>query len=181
MNASVFIATSLDGFIARENGEIDWLPTGDSSGDGEDYGYQAFFDSVDTLVMGRNTYELVRTFGDWPYGDKPVVVLTSRPIDIPDSIADTVRAMSGTPNEIIPRLATQGAKHLYVDGGKTIQSFLGAGLIQRLIITRIPVLIGSGIPLFGHLPRDIGLRHVDTRAYSSGLVQSEYEVISGSE
>src|SRR5690349_4154783 len=117
MNATVYIATSLDGFIAREDGAIDWLPGIDSAGEGEDYGYHAFFDSVDVLVMGRNSYELVRTFDDWPYGTKPVVVLTSRPLEIPQSIAETVEAMSGSPTEVVQRLAGRGAKHLYVDGG----------------------------------------------------------------
>jgi dihydrofolate reductase len=176
MNATVYIATSLDGFIAREDGAIDWLPGIESADEGEDYGYHAFFDSVDALVMGRNSYEVARTFGDWPYGTKPVVVLTSRSIEIPESMAATVEAMSGSPAEVVQRLAERGAKHLYVDGGKTIQAFLAEGLIQRLIITRVPVLIGSGIPLFGPVPADIHLRHVETRSYPNGLVMSEYEV-----
>lgn len=176
MKASVNIATSLDGFIARENGELDWLPSGGSGEGSEDYGYKAFVDTVDVLVMGRNTYEKVLTFDSWPYGKKPVVVLSHRPLDIPKSIAQSVESMSCTPAELISRLAARGAKHLYIDGGKTIQGFLNAGLIQRLIITRIPVLIGSGISLFGPLQRDIKLRHIETRSFSAGLVQSEYEV-----
>ena len=155
------------------------IPGIDSADEGEDYGYHAFFDSVDALVMGRNSYELVRTLGEWPYGTKPVVVLTSRSIEIPESMAATVETMSGSPTEVVRRLAERGAKHLYVDGGKTIQAFLAEGLIQRLIITRIPVLIGSGIPLFGPVPGDIHLRHAETRAYPNGLVQSEYEVVAG--
>lgn len=176
MKATVYIATSLDGFIARENGAIDWLPDFDPN-DGDDYGYRAFFESVDAVVMGRNTYELVQTFGRWPYGKMRVVVLTSRPLEIPDSIAATVESMSGTPGEIVRRMEERGANHLYIDGGNTIQRFLAEGLIQRLIITRVPVLIGRGIPLFGALRGDVRLRHVETRSYASGLVQSEYEVI----
>jgi dihydrofolate reductase len=178
MKASVYIATSLDGFIARTNGGLDWLPGGEGEGAGdEDYGYREFMDSVDYLVMGRNTYEVVLGFGgEWSYGEKPVVVLSSRPVDIPDYIADTVERMFGPPGDVARRLAERGASHLYVDGGRTIQGFLTAGLIQQLIITRVPVLIGDGIPLFGSLPHDIQLRHIETRSFASGLVQSRYEI-----
>ncbi|OGF55731.1 MAG: deaminase [Candidatus Fraserbacteria bacterium RBG_16_55_9] len=177
MKAFVYIATSLDGFIARENGEIDWLPGGGSEEGGEDYGYKEFMDTVDVLVMGRNTYEKVLTFGEWPYGNKPVVVLSSRSLSIPKQIAQSVEAMSCSPAELVSQLSERGARHLYIDGSKTIQGFLDAGLIQRLVITRIPILIGRGIPLFGPLVRDIKLRHIKTRQFSSGLVQSEYEVL----
>lgn len=177
MKASVYIATSLDGFIARENGDIDWLPGIDTSPAGEDYGYKEFMESVDVLVMGRSTYEKVLTFGGWPYGKKPIVVLSGRPVDIPKKLARTVTWMSGAPTEILANLSERGAKHAYVDGGKTIQRFLDADLIQQLIITRVPVLIGSGIPLFGPLNRDVHLRHVETRQFPNGLVQSKYEII----
>ncbi|MDF2630041.1 MAG: riboflavin biosynthesis protein RibD protein [Symbiobacteriaceae bacterium] len=174
MLVSVFIATSLDGFIARPDGAIDWLPAGDGSG--EDYGYQEFMDSVDTLVMGRNTYEMARSFGAWPYAGKPVVVLSTRPVAIPAEIADSVEAMSAPPDEVVRRLAARGARHLYIDGGKTIQGFLAAGLVSQMIITRVPVLLGSGLPLFGPLPQDVHLRHTETRSYADGLVQSRYAV-----
>jgi len=172
MNASVFIATSLDGFIARANGAIDWLPPGG----GEEHGYDAFIASVDALVIGRNTFETVLTFGTWPYGEKPVFVLTTRPLPVPTPAGAVLERMSGDPREIVSQLALRGVRHIYVDGGITIQRFLRAGLIQRLIITRIPVLLGDGIPLFGAVPRDVALRHVATRQYATGLVQSEYVV-----
>ena len=176
MKASVFIATSLDGFIARTNGDIDWL--GEQQEGGEDQGYQAFIDSVDFLVMGRNSYEKVLSFGiPWPY-QKPVVVLTNRPLEVAAELASSIESMSGSPDEIATKLSSRGAQHLYVDGGSTIQSFLDAGLIQRLIITRIPVLLGTGIPLFGSMRHDIKLRHINTRAFEDGNVQSEYEVIT---
>lgn len=174
MNASVYIATSLDGFIAREDGALDWLPTPEAGG--EDYGYHGFFASVDAVVIGRHTYEAVRGFGGWAYGKTPVVVLTHRPLEIPAPMRETVEAMSGSPAEVVQRLAERGMQHVYVDGGKTIRGFLAAGLIRRLILTRVPVLIGRGIPLFGPLPHDVRLRHVETRSYPDGLVQSEYEV-----
>ncbi len=172
MNASVFIATSLDGFIARANGELDWLPPGG----GEEHGYDAFMATVDALVIGRKTFETVMTFATWPYGEKPVFVLSSRPLHVPAPPGAVVERMSGAPREIVSQLANRGVRNIYVDGGITIQRFLQAGLIQRLIITRIPVLLGDGIPLFGALRGDIALRHVATRQYSSGLVQSEYVV-----
>ncbi len=177
MKASVYIATSLDGFIARENGEIDWLSGEGSEGSGEDYGYKEFMDTVDVVVMGRNTYEKVLTFGEWPYGTRPVVVLSSRAVTIPEHIAQFVESMPCSPLSLVSQLSERGARHLYVDGGKTIQGFLNAGLIQQLILTRIPILIGSGIPLFGPLKHDIKLRHIETRQLASGLVQSKYEVV----
>lgn len=172
MKASVFCGTSLDGFIARPNDALDFLETGG----GVDHGFTEFLASVDAIVMGRRTFEVVLTFGSWPYGTKPVVVLSSRPVTIPAFPGAVIEHMSGAPAEIVSRLAARGVAHIYVDGGVTIQRFLEAGLIQRLVISRVPVLIGSGIPLFGPLSRDIVVRHVATRAFPGGLVQSEYLV-----
>ncbi|MFN8574712.1 MAG: dihydrofolate reductase family protein [Gemmatimonadaceae bacterium] len=175
MNCTVYIATSLDGFIARTDGGIDWLPAPASGG--EDYGYSEFMNTVDALVMGRHTFELAMTFGTWPYR-KPVYVLTSRPESLPSLLPDRVRALSGSPREVVETVRRDGCQHVYVDGGNTIQRFLRAGLVNRMIITTIPVLIGTGIPLFGPLERDIALTHVGTRAYDDGLVQSEYRIPS---
>lgn len=174
MTTSVFVGTSVDGFIARQNGDLDWLP----AGGGEPHGYDEFIETVDTIVIGRNTFETVLAFEAWPYGKKRVVVLSSHPVDLSVARArgGIVEQMGGEPAGIVSNLTARGAQHLYVDGGVTIQRFLRSCLIQRLVITRVPVLIGDGIPLFGSLPRDIRLRHVVTRSYPSGLVQSEYEV-----
>ena len=172
MKISVFVGTSVDGFIARANDDLDFLPPGG----GEPHGYAEFMESVDAIVIGRRTFEKVLTLGPWAYGKKRVVVLSSRPLDLSVAVGGVVEQMGGPPAQIVSQLAATGAHHLYIDGGKTIQEFLRAGLIQRLIITRVPVLIGKGIPLFGSLPHDIRLQHVATRHYSSGLVQSEYEV-----
>ena len=171
MKASVFVGTSVDGFIARTNGDLDFLPPDG----GEPHGYDEFMATVDALVMGRKTFETVLTFDTWPYGEKPVFVLATRTL-APAPLGAVVERMSGAPAEIVSQLAARGIRHIYVDGGVTIQRFLQAGLIQRLTITRVPVLIGAGIPLFGAIPRDIVLRHVATRQYASGLVQSEYVV-----
>jgi len=172
MTVSVFIGTSLDGFIARADGALDFLP----EGGGEPHGYYEFIAGIDALVIGRNTFETVLAFAEWPYGNKRVVVLSSRPVDLSAVRGGVVEQMSGAPVEIVAKLAASGAHHLYVDGGITIQRFLRAGLVQRLIITRVPVLIGNGIPLFGALPGDVRLRHVATQHYPSGLVKSEYHI-----
>ena len=171
MMVSVFVGTSVDGFIARRNDELDFLP----EGGGEPHGYDEFFAGVDAIVIGRRTFETVLTFEEWPYGDKTVVVLSSGPLDL-STVSGAVERMDGPPAEIVSRLAARGMRHIYVDGGITIQRFLRAGLVQRLVITRVPVLIGEGIPLFGSLPRDVRLHHVATRHYPSGLVQSEYRI-----
>jgi dihydrofolate reductase len=176
MKATVFVGTSVDGFIARLDGRFDFLP----ADGGEPHGYEEFFASIDTLVIGRKTYEIVLAMSDaWYYGEKRVVVLGSRPIDLSPALRRGARVeqRSGEPREIVAQLAASGAQHLYVDGGFTIQAFLRAGLIDRLVITRVPVLIGTGIPLFGVVPHDIPLEHVRTRSYKSGLVQSEYRVV----
>lgn len=172
MTVSVFVGTSVDGFIARPNGDLDFLP----AGGGEPHGYNEFFASVDALVIGRKTFETVLAFPEWPYGQKRVVVLSNRPLDFSAVRGGVVEQMAGPPAEIVAKLAATGARHLYVDGGITVQQFLRAGLVQSLTITRVPVLIGEGIPLFGSLPHDVRLRHVNTQHYPSGLVKSEYEV-----
>jgi dihydrofolate reductase len=171
VKASVFVGTSLDGFIARVNGDLDFLPPGG----GEPHGYHEFIATVDALVIGRKTFETVLTFDTWPYGEKPVFVLSTRTL-APAPLGAVVERISGEPAEIVSQLDARGIRHVYVDGGITIQRFLQAGLVQRLIITRVPVLIGVGIPLFGALQRDIVLEHVGTRQYDSGLVQSEYVI-----
>lgn len=150
MKATAFIGTSVDGFIARADGDLDFLPPGG----GEPHGYDEFMATVDALVIGRKTFETVLRVDTWPYANKPVFVLSTGSLAAapPGAI---VERMSGEPGDIVSQLSARGIGHIYVDGGITIQRFLQAGLIQRLIITRVPVLIGAGIPLFGPLPRDI--------------------------
>ena len=172
MKISVFCGTSVDGFLARPDGALDFLPPGG----GEPHGYDEFIATVDTIVIGRKTFETVLGFEAWPYGTKRVVVLSSSPLDLGGVRGGRVEQMGGAPADIVAELIATGTRHIYVDGGITIQGFLRAGLVQRLVVTRVPVLIGQGIPLFGSLPHDVRLRHVSTRHYASGLVQSEYEV-----
>jgi len=164
---------SVDGFLARPDDTFDFLEAGELV----PHGFAEFFAGIDVVVMGRRTFEVVQKLG-YPetYRGKPVVVLSRRTLDFSGMHSGMIEAMSGEPAEIVKQLESRGFRHAYVDGGITIQRFLTTGYIDRLVITRVPVLIGAGIPLFGPVPRDISLRHVATRSYQGGLVQSEYEI-----
>ena len=172
LKLSVFCGVSVDGFLARPNHALDFLDAGEQ----EPHGFEEFYDSVDVIVIGRKTFEVVLTFGKWFYDKKPVIVLSSHPLDFSSITGGVVEQMSGDPGDIVMNLKARGFKHAYIDGGLTIQRFLAAGLITQLTITRVPVLIGAGIPLFGPVPHDVSLRHVATRSYNNGLVQSQYEI-----
>lgn len=171
----VFIATSLDGFVARKSGELDWLMKQETTG--EDHGYDAFMASVDGLVMGRGSFETVLTFDAWPY-EKPVVVMshTLTQDDVPAEIANRVTLTRLDPAGVMKMLDGQGWRRVYVDGGKVVQSFLREGLITDMALTRIPILLGAGIPLFGDLDRDVDCEHLDTKTFPSGLVTSRYRI-----
>ncbi len=172
----VFIATSLDGFIARPAGELDWLMKQQTAN--EDHGYDAFMESVDGLVMGRGSFETVVSFEEWPY-EKPTIVMsrTLDQSDIPDDLTDRVRLVRLDPPEVMTMLEEKGWHRVYVDGGKLVQSFLREGLISDMILTRIPILIGNGLPLFGALEHDIDFEHLETRSFASGLVTSHYRLV----
>ncbi|HVK61728.1 MAG TPA: dihydrofolate reductase family protein [Bdellovibrionales bacterium] len=175
INGHVFIATSLDGFIARMNGDIEWLISRDDPK--EDHGYNDFIKGIDGIVMGRGTFEKALTFETWYYS-VPVIVLskTLTASNIPEHLKDKVQISKLSPRELMSQLEKMGWKNVYVDGGQVIQSFLREGQIADLVITTVPVLIGEGRPLFGSLLEDISLTHIQTRAFPSGLVQSEYKV-----
>lgn len=171
----IFIATSLDGFIAREDGGLDWLLK--QPAEGEDHGYDAFIESVDVVVMGRASFEKVLTFEPWPY-PKPVIVMsgTLTEAGIPAQLRSRVSLSRLSPRALMDDLGSRGWRRAYIDGGRLIQSFLREHLIADITLTRAPVLIGRGRPLFGDLTRDIDLEHVSTRSYPSGLVTSKYRV-----
>jgi len=177
LKCSVFIATSLDGFIAKADGDIQWLVTIPAPDTEEDYGFQAFFDSVDALVMGRKTYEVALTFAEWPYAGKRVIVLSHGEPPVPERLIGQVEFMAGTPSELVHKLEGEGIKHAYIDGGKTIQGFLSAGLINEMTITTIPILLGEGIPLFGYLKREIKLDLLDSKWFANGFVKNRYRVL----
>lgn len=171
---SVFCGVSIDGFISRANGALDFLE-GDGTAEMGDHGYETFVAGVDAIVMGRKTFEVVMSFGQWPY-TKKVIVLSSAKVDLAAAHARgaDVESMNASPEQVVAQLAARNINHLYIDGGTTVQRFLRAGLIDRLIITRVPVLIGQGIALFGALDRDIPLKLLASRSFPGGLVQSEY-------
>lgn len=174
---SVYIATSLDGFIARKNGDIDWLNDANATvPEGEDFGYSVFIDSVDVLIMGRKTYEQVLTLGEWAYGQTPVIVMSRSPIQFPAELPNSVTHSAEPPQLLYDRLAQDGAQHLYIDGGLTIQRFLAAGLIDDLTITVIPILLGEGKSLFGPLANEVHLTHLSSHAYDFGFVQLQYAI-----
>lgn len=170
VKVSVYIATSLDGFIARTNGDIDWLTGGEG---GEDYGYAKFMSDIDHIVMGRNTYEKVLTFGGWPYAKK-VIVLTSRDLAVSPELSDKVEALNLSPRELVNEMDMRGAKHIYLDGGVTIQRFLREGLVDEMTITTIPILIGEGLSLFGKLENDIKLELIKSESFKNGFVQNKF-------
>lgn len=172
----VFIATSLDGFIARENGGIGWLLERDQVG--EDHGYNDFISSIDAIVMGRGTYQSVRGMGDWIYS-RPVLVLSAQLAQqpVPSELTGRVRFSNQTPDEAMAMLQSEGARRVYVDGGRVIQSFLALDMISDMVITTVPILLGAGRSLFGGGQRDVMLTHKGTTSFPSGLVQSRYEVL----
>lgn len=171
----VFIAISLDGFIARADGDIGWLLQRDDPA--EDHGYTAFIADKDTIVMGRGSYEKALILDPWPY-DLPVLVLSEQLADapVPEALKGQVRLSNRTPKDALEQLARENVRRVYLDGGRLVQSFLREGLVTDMVITTVPVLIGSGRPLFGALAQDIDLSLVSSRSFPSGLVQSTYRV-----
>ncbi|MFI9630616.1 dihydrofolate reductase family protein [Streptomyces sp. NPDC052042] len=165
----VQIGTSLDGYIARPDGDIDWL--NERGAQAGDTGYETFMAGIDTLAMGRNTYEKILTFGFWPYEGKRVAVLSTR-LTTDDPNITVHRSLDA----LLDHLQTAGAENVYVDGGQLIQTFLRRGLLDQLTLTNVPVLLGSGIPLFGPLDHDIDLTLRETRALGAGFVQTTYTV-----
>ena len=164
MTNHIYIAASLDGYIARENGELDWLMSIPNP-EGLDYGFADFLGKMDALVMGRKTFEVVDSFGQWPY-TIPVFIYSTTMKEVPAGYEGKAQAISGTPQEVMEKLKTKGYARLYIDGGKTIHSFLEEDLIDEFIITTVAVILGSGIPLFPHMEREMG-RELELELLSS--------------
>lgn len=177
MKISVFIATSLDGYIAKPDGDIGWLMDGRYELEGEDFGYRALYDACDLLVMGRNSFEKVAGFDEWPYVDKRVIVLSTTLTSLPKEMGN-VELFGGSVSELMEMLEMQQCEHIYVDGGKTIQSFLQEGLVTEITITTIPLLLGAGINLFGYLSQPKELHLIAVQGYANGFVQSLYAVVN---
>lgn len=175
MEVVVNIATSFDGKIARENGGLNWLPGAEPGspdlGFEEDFGMGEFFGSVDTLIMGRNTYEKVLSFGMWPYGNMKVIVMSQTLSQIDSSLEGDIQLSRENPQELIENLQTQGRRKVWIDGGSVIRSFLESSLIQKVILTQFPIILGSGVSLFDGLTKDISLKHVETKVYPQGITK----------
>ena len=172
MTNYVYIATSLDGFIATGDGGLDWLneiPNSEKS----DFGYAEFMRGIDAIVMGRKTFEKILAFDAWPY-DIPVYVLSKSKISTPDELDDKVEIITGNPKKVVDQLNELGHQNLYIDGGITIQGFLEEDLIDKMIITRVPVLLGEGIPLFGKLTQRLYFKHEKTEFLNEILSKSYY-------
>jgi dihydrofolate reductase len=175
LTCHAFVATSLDGFIARPNGSIDWLEPFNAAD--EDHGYDAFIADKDGIVMGRGTYETVLGFGHWPYAVPVIIMSQSLTVDdIPESLSDLVAICDMTPAELLAALAEEGWQKVYVDGGQLLQSFLRDGLLKDITVTRVPLLLGQGRPLFGAVPADVHLQHLHTVSFPSGLVSTKYQI-----
>lgn len=170
---TVFIAKSLDGYIAGKNGELDWLHSIPNP-DNNDMGFVKLMEGVDTVVMGRKTYEVVCSFGgEWPYS-KMVFVLSNTLKEVPKHLSDKVTLISGSPQEVLQKVHKKGFFKLYIDGGTTIQNFLKEDLIDELIITTIPILLGGGFSLFGNLDKPLHLEHLESKVFLNQIVQNRY-------
>ena len=172
MKTTVYVGTSLDGFIARKDGDIDWLVKYQNKEVHDSY--NEFISSIDAIVIGRGTFEKVSSFPEWPY-EKKVFVLSTSLKQIPGTLNEKAILIAMKPAELMNYLSDKGFSNIYIDGGKVIQSFLREDLIDELIITRVPELIGTGIPLFGYLDNDLRFEHIKTNIYSDGLVKSQYK------
>ncbi|MDP4663224.1 MAG: dihydrofolate reductase family protein [Salibacteraceae bacterium] len=171
----VFVAKSLDGYIAGKNGELDWLHSIPNP-EQIDMGYAEFMHRIDALVMGRNTFDTVCGFeGEWPYS-KPVFVLSNSMNAIPEKFSDKAVLMKGSLSEVLSAIHEKGFHKLYIDGGATVNSFLAEGLIDEMIITTMPIILGGGIPLFKELPKAINLKHIKSEVFINQVVQNWYQV-----
>lgn len=179
MKGSVYIATTVDGKIAGPDGDVSFLDNYQSSELG-DMGFADFLASIDVIIMGRKSFEKVMSFGQdmWPYGTTQVMVWSRNDVEIPDYLKQTVSCSKLPPRALFDQLKEQGRKNAYIDGGFTIQSFLNDGLINEMIITQVPLILGEGISLFGKTRRRVNLEHIKTQTYPNGLVKSSYLVKS---
>jgi dihydrofolate reductase len=170
---TVFIARSLDGYIADKNGGLDWLSSVPNP-EHLDLGYGKFIKGMDAIVMGRTTFDIVRSFDiEWPY-KIPVFVLSNSMKSLPEGFENKAEIVNGLLSEILELIHKKGYTRLYIDGGVTVQNFLKEDLIDELIITTIPILLGGGTPLFGKLPKEMEFEHVESVLHLDALVQDSY-------
>lgn len=184
MKCSAFIATSTDGYIATLDGAVEWLHSaGNTAADmgNEDMGFQAFMDSVDCMIMGRKCMEMIASMNltpeQWPYGNVPIYVLSHRLSQPPQNLMGKVTMYAGDIHKLISKLDAQGLQHCYVDGGTTITAFINLKLLNRIIITQAPILLGAGVPLFGHIESPIKLVNATSQSFANDFVQLQYDVV----
>ncbi|ROS02031.1 dihydrofolate reductase [Sinobacterium caligoides] len=184
MKFSVYIATSADGYIADPDGGVDWLHSAGNAdaemGVNADMGFADFIDSVDCMIMGRRCMEVIASFNlspeQWPYGDIPIIVLSHTLKEPPESLHGKVEIYAGEITALISELEKRELKHAYVDGGTTITSFVNLALINQMTITKAPVLLGDGLPLFGRINRQIKLVDAEAEAFPNDFIQIKYRV-----
>ena len=183
MKCSVYIATSVDGYIATPDGGVDWLHTAgnlDADMGSEDMGFQSYMDSVDCMIMGRKCMEMISSMNltpeQWPYGDVRIVVLSNTVKEPPENLRGKIEMYSGDIQELILKLESSGFKHAYIDGGSTITSFVNLKLINEMTITKVPVLLGEGIPLFGKINKSVKLENAEASAFPNDFIQVKYSV-----
>lgn len=169
----VFIATSIDGYIADKDGGLSYLEMVPNP-EQIDMGYGKLMERIDALVMGRNTYEMVLSFGiEWPY-TKPIYVLSNSLTEVPEKLIGKVELVKGSLQKVLAIIHSKGHHSLYIDGGKTIQQFLSADLIDEMILTTIPILLGGGVPLFADLPKSLEFELKESEVFLGELVQRTY-------
>lgn len=168
---SIYIASSIDGYIARKDGNLDWLQYGHTGN--EDYGFKKFTSTIDAVIMGKNTYEVVSSFDEWAYKDKRVIVLSNTLTEV----RKETELFSGELTELLAKLHAENVKHIWIDGGITVSKFLEAGLVDDITVSIIAMVLGSGIPLFSTMNQELRCHLVSTQSYPSGLVQLHYEVL----
>ncbi len=176
ISLKAYIASSLDRFIAKKDGSVEWLHSEKYHLENEDFGYEKFMESIDCIVMGRITFETVLKFDPYPFENVPVIVVSKNPyykIELKHQITIFTRPL----RELIPFLESKKYQNVYVDGGKLIQSFLKESLLDEITITQIPIVLGSGIPLFSETDREIEFKHRKTKSFPNGFVQTEYEIV----
>lgn len=176
MTNFVYLGCSLDGFIARKDGAVDFLDAVDPAPEDEDYGWHDYISGIDALIMGRNSYDMVLGFGQWHYGNRKVMVLTTRDIEIPDFIEGEIIPFEGKPEDAIAHMNGLGCENIYVDGGKVVQDFINAELVDELIITIVPIIIGEGIPLFANINVEKRLDLKNVTKYDNGLLSLHYSL-----
>lgn len=184
MKCSAFIATSIDGYIARKNGDISWLQNAGNAdadmGENRDMGFKNYLSSVDCIIMGRNTMEKISTFNltdeEWPYGTIPIITLSTTLKSAPENMKNRVEIYAGDTFVLLEQLEKKGYTHAYIDGGATIQHFINLALIDEMTVTRVPILLGEGLSLFGKTSGDIRITEVTSKSFPNDFIQEKFSL-----